>query len=779
MILLIHPVYVFCVRILLSLCIVSLLLACGGGSSGGGGGDTATKACPTNNSSDPDADGDGLSDCFEVSLGTSPADEDSDGDNLSDFDEVVTKAFDPTISNFQFNPRIADVPRISVQLQSVPDFEISFTDSQATSQTRSHTSGTRTTTTLSNSFTYEQSVGEEVSASLGSTGGTSGFNVTSGVTYSQNQQETMSWNETQSRENSAFQESTESESSEQGVTNTGGVLSVLLRVQNQGFQTITLQNLTVTAKQVDPNNPGEQQLIAGMDYDTSSGAFPRFDIEGNRESADLPFKTDLTLGKIYALLRDSRNLSIQPTTWNILDPEGRSYTHNLTNVNARSAQVIIDYDDINDRAIENHYVATVTDFQQNRISAATALSEIIRADYTEGVSSTTYSGTHTGLLSMRDVNNDDAISGRWVMIHNFLDTDGITRKSITYDSMKGSYSLADIQIAKGEVLHFMYYQDQDNDGLGSREEFLHGTLPNNPDSDGDLMSDFEEIKTGWTVPVTQTLTRTVFSNPLDDDVDNDGLLDGLERDRGTNPNKRDTDNDGVLDSSDGNLSVADMQEVVLLPLSESQINDSALNAGLDVAGVFTHTADRFGNANAAMNITADTDELSIGDVFASLPANGATLVLWVKVDPNLPSNGWNLYEHKESTNNLARQFFWVFPDGFTVFGDGNDRHSVFANQNELFTTLPFADWHMLAMVSEEDAVNEGMKTFKVYYDGQLYSSVSHPTTLVDFAMESWVFAGASSYGGLEQYRGAIDDIRFFKRSLDEEEINLLFNMQQP
>ena len=84
------------------------------------------------------------------------------------------------------------------------------------------------------------------------------------------------------------------------------------------------------------------------------------------------------------------------------------------------------------------------------------------------------------------------------------------------------------------------------------------------------------------------------------------------------------------------------------------------------------------------------------------------------------------------------------------------------------------------MVGVEDAVNEGMKTFKVYYDGQLYTSVSHPATLVDFTLDPWIFAGASSYNvGLDQYRGAIDDIRFFKRSLDEEEIKLLFEAQQP
>jgi len=48
-----------------------------------------------------------------------------------------------------------------------------------------------------------------------------------------------------------------------------------------------------------------------------------------------------------------------------------------------------------------------------------------------------------------------------------------------------------------------------------------------------------------------------------------------------------------------------------------------------------------------------------------------------------------------------------------MFGDGNDRHSVFATQNELFTSLPFAEWHVLAMLGIENTVNDGMKTFNV------------------------------------------------------------------
>jgi hypothetical protein len=756
---------------------VTLALALAACSSGGAGspGPTGTQPCTTLNPADPDTDGEGLPDCYEVNIGTSPADQDSDGDGLDDHEEVVTKAFDPTINNFQFNPRIADVPDITVQLQGLPDVFVTFTDSTQTSQERSLTEGSRSTTTLARSHTYEQSVGEEVSGTVGSSGGTGGFNVSSGTTYSQSQQETMSWTTAEAQENSSFQETTETETSQYGVTNTGGEIAVLLKVRNRGYQTITLSSMTVTALQVDPRDPTRQKLVTGMDYDTSSGSFPTFDIGPNAESNSLPFRAELTLGKIYDLLRDSRNLSIEPTTWSIADQDGRSYTHNLTNVHARSAQVVIDYAGAAGRELENHYVATVTDFQKNRISAATALTDVLKVPYTEGMSSATYTGTRRGLLSARNVVNDDAVHGRWVVAHNYLDTDGITRLSKTYDSTRGDYSLADIQVAKGEVLHLMYYRDQDGDGLGSREEFLHGTSDTDPDFDDDGLTDHDETKGGWEVPVTKSLLRTVHSDPKVADADNDALLDGDERTRGTNPNRKDTDDDGTLDGSDTTLTVADMQEVAFLPLTSTSLNDASINPGVGTSGTHGYTADRFGVASAALNMASDADRLDVTGAYGSAPAHGATLVLWVKVSPTLPLDGWNLYEHKSPPNSFADQFFWIFPSGFTVFGDGADHHSVFVSQNELFSTLPFADWHMLAMVGEEESVGGGMTRFNVYYDAQLYSSVSNPSPLVQFLTNPWYFAGPTTYAvSVGEYRGALDDIRFFRRALDGQEVALLY-----
>ena len=46
---------------------------------------------------------------------------------------------------------------------------------------------------------------------------------------------------------------------------------------------------------------------------------------------------------------------------------------------------------------------------------------------------------------------------------------------------------------------------------------------------------------------------------------------------------------------------------------------------------------------------------------------------------------------------------------------------------------------------------------------------------VHFFNRPWLFAGPTSYNaGVSEYRGNLDDIRFFNRSLDEEEIQMLY-----
>lgn len=67
--------------------------------------------------------------------------------------------------------------------------------------------------------------------------------------------------------------------------------------------------------------------------------------------------------------------------------------------------------------------------------------------------------------------------------------------------------------------------DLDHDGLNALEEFRAGTDPRNPDSDGDGISDGDELK----------CTRGFCTNPLVADTDGDGIRDGTELATGSNP----------------------------------------------------------------------------------------------------------------------------------------------------------------------------------------------------------------------------------------------------
>ncbi|MDX1435878.1 MAG: DUF5050 domain-containing protein [Anaerolineales bacterium] len=81
--------------------------------------------------------------------------------------------------------------------------------------------------------------------------------------------------------------------------------------------------------------------------------------------------------------------------------------------------------------------------------------------------------------------------------------------------------------------------DSDNDGLKDIEELEIGTDPFNPDSDGDSLTDGDEVINRGT-------------NPLNPDTDGDALRDGDEVTRGTDPLKPDTDADFLADGDEVN-----------------------------------------------------------------------------------------------------------------------------------------------------------------------------------------------------------------------------------
>lgn len=78
--------------------------------------------------------------------------------------------------------------------------------------------------------------------------------------------------------------------------------------------------------------------------------------------------------------------------------------------------------------------------------------------------------------------------------------------------------------------------DEDKDGINNLEEIKNMLNPFLGDTDGDIISDGDELIIYGT-------------EPLNSDTDGDGLLDGEEIKLGLNPKNKDTDEDGVLDDN--------------------------------------------------------------------------------------------------------------------------------------------------------------------------------------------------------------------------------------
>ncbi len=103
--------------------------------------------------------------------------------------------------------------------------------------------------------------------------------------------------------------------------------------------------------------------------------------------------------------------------------------------------------------------------------------------------------------------------------------------------------------------------DPDHDGLTTRQERKIGTDPHNPDTDGDGLTDGEEVLKYKTNPLNPDTdgdglkdgeeVKVYGTDPLNPDTDGDGLTDGEEVLKyKTNPLNPDTDNDGLTDGDE-------------------------------------------------------------------------------------------------------------------------------------------------------------------------------------------------------------------------------------
>ncbi len=528
---------------------------------------------------DQDTDDDGLSDAIEVTqFKTSPILADTDGDQFDDNDELFQR---------NRNPRLADMPAVQIRIGQVRlevDETFSFTDemgqtrtraqssSTSFSQSRSQSLSTSDSRTNKSSFEFGQKIGTEIDT--GANFVLKGVKITGEVSFGQSfAREYTSTVTAESAEQSqnAFESSIEeslSFSERREVTRTvdGGRISVDVSVVGAGDIAYRLKRLELSALQQDNLDRtlflpvASMTAQSGPDLELNLGPFvpERGPFIFNNTAEVFP-------NLIQQLMARPRGLIFRVANFDIEDEFGRNFAFTSQSINDRTAGVTIDY---GNGVIESYRVATSSRFTPNGrtegISLGTALTDILEIAHVPNERQ--FFANPSTVPGLRDsfgtVVNEDGVETLTRVRERQADIRYLTDPSLDPDDpndvdqrfwtviadrqLPTSLKFTDIRLLPGEQYIIAFVQDVDRDGLYAREEYYWGSSDTNPDTDGDGLSDFFEVREGWEVaiPGAAYISRP---DPTRADSDGDGISDADERTLGLDPRKGDTDEDGLKD----------------------------------------------------------------------------------------------------------------------------------------------------------------------------------------------------------------------------------------
>ncbi|MEX2535084.1 MAG: hypothetical protein WD273_05730 [Trueperaceae bacterium] len=587
--------------------------------------------------SDPtmqDSDEDGLIDGLEVDFfRTSPVLADTDGDQFSDGDEIVMASRSPVL---------ADLPRVSIEVGDVHltlDERYSYSDSEGNSQSvetsssttleqgtqRSHS--TSDTSTLANSLTFGQSL--TVSGTYEFPGGSVGAEATA----SSEQGSSDEYSSTVSRESAVSSNETYNESVARGTTFEtsssvtreveGAAMQLALNLGSVSDVPFSVTNLEITALWQDPVEPTRlvpvASLVSQLQLDT--GEVPAYNLGPFvPDIGPLVFANRSVFPKtLEELMRSPRGLVFKVANYDIEDEEGRNFAFSSLDTYNHTAGLTIDY---GDGSVDRHRIAAnVTrlapfadtngdgridllcdlpegDSCDNDGDGAVTGRDRITFDERGGMVGRTMKDALALLevdYEVEDVDYDDNAIDVLVRVGDVVNAPETHQAWVLFiDDGAGSSGIGvvlngtdfeDLVLRAGTSYQLAYLQDQDEDMVFAREEYLHGSRDDAINSDNatddnslecsedgyafdyfqlaenagaelplarpgfscDSLSDFEEIREGWLVSVRGETAYRTYPSPRLTDSDGDGLVDHVERELGTDPTKRDTDGDGLSD----------------------------------------------------------------------------------------------------------------------------------------------------------------------------------------------------------------------------------------
>jgi len=534
---------------------------------------------PTSVDSDGDArgpDGDlppnpALFDGFEldpsVSFRTSPTLADTDGDGKTDFEEID----DPSRS-----PLIAELPeytvtqvgnvdlRLNVEYAEAAGTETQYGTEASTSETTGVSRGGSDQWSINSSFTTTLGVSSTVGASAGLTDVSANASATVSSEFSAQvgfgAEHTTTWTQESAR---TFQEQYSeyvSDSLTRTETSTSGSLSLGLMIENTGLSTFEVTSLGVTVQRIDRDPEPSFRTMATLLPAVNGITLAPGETTGVIQVSD----NDLDASLVKDFLASPSMLLYDTSSIELLDAQGINFDFVKENVFPRTALVLIDY---GDGRLERFRVATnvarAPDSAYLGVTLGSVMSEILGIDFDTAAAPSTGGTT----LSRVEDTPDALPTAKWA---SFLSSE--REEPIATD-------FQDIVLQPGDEIALTYLYDRDVDGLIDRLEELFGSVdgasPSDADTDGDGLTDFEEVVEGWVVNMVShrdpesLLARgisnatsgafqyRVFSDPRTADTDGDGETDDRECDYSsffgcsnvaTDPTVADTDGDGMSDA---------------------------------------------------------------------------------------------------------------------------------------------------------------------------------------------------------------------------------------
>lgn len=484
--------------------------------------------------SDKDSDSDGLTDLNEIyKYDTNPESPDTDGDGWSDKEELADGMYSPS-NPTKFNPRIADVPGLSVTLKKSPSITLNITTSEGKTENETITEGREVSQTSSTSYDQTRSAdfmnawefstthGWEVGKDPKYVG-----SITVGYNGSYTSSTGMTWGSSNEKSVTENYEKAIAKEKSEGSEINGATLCMQVELKNTSDIAFTIEDLKLSASMYDVKDTATLKILAQL---SREGDWSNITLK-SAESVQANFcNNEVNVELIKDLIYNTSSIVLGPSTQNITF-DGGSFDKIYSTVAAKTADITIDYGPGSAGKTSARY-QVVTNYRYNLdhkgtddMYAKTSLAELLRIAHVDFKQDSVVGPEKKklyGLVSIKGYKFNLADSAMWyISIQRAADIKDSLNTMELYTFANASYDMEKIFVGAGDAVHIFYSKDQDHDGIPLPKEHLFATSDTLVDSDNDSIPDYDEI-TGWTQAGDSI---KIYTNPTNKDTDGDGLND--------------------------------------------------------------------------------------------------------------------------------------------------------------------------------------------------------------------------------------------------------------